>query len=55
MAVLKGAILCLSFYLSVKSIPYLLYIYHLLSINHYVVYSLLENTYNLIFFRNYNK
>lgn len=51
MEVLQGAILCLSFYLPVKSINSLLYIYHLLPINHYVV-CLLGNTYNLIFFRN---
>lgn len=52
MEVLKGMILCLSFYLLVKSINCLLYIYHLLTINHCVV-CLLGNTYNLIFFRNY--
>lgn len=51
MEVLQGAILCLSFYLPVKSINSLLYIYHLLPTNHYVV-CLLGNTYNLIFFRN---
>lgn len=47
---LRGAVLCLSFYLPVKSINCHLYIYHLLPINHYVV-CLLGNTYNLIFFR----